>query len=63
MLKWAREHGCPWVEIDEDGSQKIINCCACAAARGHLEVLKWLREQDCPWDEWTCALGAGIWRC
>jgi hypothetical protein len=51
MLKWAREHGCPWRELDEEGSELILNCCALAAYGGHLQVLKWLREHDCPWDE------------
>ena len=44
MLKWAREHGCPW---DEE-------TCGYAVMRGHFEVLKWARENGCPWDEETC---------
>jgi len=37
VVKWAREHGCPWGKL------------TCAAARraeekGHPEVLHWLRE-------------------
>ena len=48
MLKWAREHDCPWSE----------STCACAAAGGHLDVLKWAREHDCPWDEQTCSSAA-----
>jgi len=46
VLKWAREHDCPW---NEDIA------CMYAASDGQLEVLKWVRAQGCPWDEWTCA--------
>ena len=42
VLKWAREHGCPWGHV-----------CAYAAAGGHLKMLQWAREHHCPWDEWT----------
>jgi len=38
VLKWAREHDCPWDE----------QTCAYADQYGHLEVLKWAREHDCP---------------
>jgi len=46
VLKWAREHGCPW---NENGY------CVCddAASGGHLEVLKWAREHGCPWSSPT----------
>ena len=40
VLMWSREHGCPWVEVDEGGSEYIMNCCTCAAMGGHLEVLQ-----------------------
>jgi hypothetical protein len=45
MLKWAREHHCPW----------DAGTCYKAAARGHLEVLKWAREHGCPWVKPHCA--------
>ena len=48
VLRWAREHGCPW-----NGTT-----CEQAAVSGHLEVLKWAREHDCPWDEGTCGHAA-----
>ena len=61
MLKWAREHGCPWDE----------STCAAAAGEeqstvlpdvqgGHLEVLQWAREQDppCPWNSRVCHAAA-----
>jgi len=41
VLKWARQHGCPWDK----------STCRVAASEGHLEVLRWAREHDCPWDE------------
>ena len=44
LLKWAREHNCPW---DED-------TCERAAFRGHLELLKWARANGCPWDKQRC---------
>ena len=41
LLKWAREHGCPW---DEDIADSIMrDGCALAAKGAHLEVLKWAR--------------------
>ena len=45
MLKWAREHHCPWDELT----------CTLAAECGHLEVLRWAWEQGCPWDADECA--------
>jgi hypothetical protein len=59
VLRWAREHGCPW---DEDtcacaadaGHMEVLRwvvlTCAKAAGGGHLEVLKWAREHHCPWE-------------
>ena len=44
LLKWAREHGCPWDE----------RACVAAAKRGHMAVLKWAGEHGCPWDPQTC---------
>ena len=49
MLKWAREHDCPW----DEGDNYQLDCCALAAQGGHLEVLKWARENDCPWNATT----------
>ena len=47
MLKWAREHHCPW------------DAWTCEAAEfGHLDVLRWAREHECPWDERTCVSAA-----
>ena len=66
LLKWAREHGCPLVEVDEDVGEYTMNSCACAAWGGRLEVVKWLREQDCPWNVKNGArrpLRADTWRC
>jgi len=45
VLKWAREHDCPWSKTT----------CRVAASEGHLEVLKWAREHGCPWDAIWCA--------
>jgi len=39
VLKWAREHDCPW----------CWRTCALAAEGGHLEVLKWAHENGCEW--------------
>lgn len=41
ILKWCREHGCPW-----DGRTS-----GNAAKGGHWDILKWCREQEhpCPW--------------
>jgi len=33
MLKWARQHDCPW----------DAGTCSFAASGGHLEVLQWVR--------------------
>eukprot|EP00873_Tetraselmis_striata_P008535 jgi/Tetstr1/428799/TSEL_018786.t1 len=38
VLKWAREHGCPW---DEDTLSGAPNT-------GHLDVLPWSRGEGCP---------------
>jgi ribosomal protein S7 len=43
VLKWAREHGCPWNE----------RTCYYAAEGGHIEVLRWARENGAPWTEIT----------
>ena len=43
VLRWAREHGCPW-----DAAT-----CARAARGGHLDVLRWAREHGCPWNAAT----------
>jgi hypothetical protein len=48
VLKWAREHGCPW----------NVWTCIKAAEGGHLEVLQWAREHGCPWNEETCSEAA-----
>ena len=48
VLRWAREHGCPWG----------VDTCAGAAGGGHLEVLQWAREHGCRWDVMTCACAA-----
>jgi len=38
VLKWAREHDCPW-----DEQTGVI-----AAQRGHADVLRWLQDNGCP---------------
>jgi len=38
VLKWAREHGCPW----------DARTCEAAAESGHTELLQWAREHGCP---------------
>jgi hypothetical protein len=48
ILKWAREHGCPW----------DATTCKHAANGGHLEMLQWAHERDCPWDAQTCSWAA-----
>ncbi len=45
VLRWAREHDCPW----DDGT------CWSAAEGGHLEVLQWARAHGCPWSKSMCA--------
>jgi len=42
VLRWAREHHCPWDKWT----------CAFAARGGHLDVLRWAREHHCPWSQW-----------
>jgi hypothetical protein len=37
VLKWAREHDCPWDE----------GTCVAAADNGNLEVLRWAIEHGC----------------
>jgi hypothetical protein len=44
VLKWAREHDCPWDEIT----------CSLAAWGGHKEVLRWARAHGCPWSKREC---------
>ena len=63
VLKWAREHHCPWEGATDEFD---TDCCALAAEGGHLEVLRWVREHGCPWDVLNVVLGplgAGTWRC
>jgi len=49
VLKWAREHHCPW----------DWTTCALAAKHGQLEVLKWALERGCPRGAGTlCAYAA-----
>jgi|AntAceMinimDraft_5_1070358.scaffolds.fasta_scaffold06218_3 hypothetical protein len=48
VLKWAREHDCPWATWT----------CGQAAGGGYLDMLKWAHEHDCPWDEDTCQFAA-----
>jgi hypothetical protein len=43
VLKWAREHLCPWDETT----------CEAAAAGRDTELLQWARMHDCPWDART----------
>jgi hypothetical protein len=50
VLKWAREHHCPW----------DATTCEFAAQGGHLDVLKWAREHHCPWDVHTCIRAAEL---
>ena len=50
MVKYCVANECP---IDS-------HACACAALKGHLEVLKYLREEvKAPWDSETATLAAG----
>ena len=56
MLKWARQHGCPWHE--DLISEPDLDCCYLSAVNGHLDVLQWARENGCPWSEMTCANAA-----
>ena len=48
LLKFLREHGCPWDS----------KTCSSAACNGHLECLKYAHENGCPWDEKTCSKAA-----
>ena len=49
VLRWAREHNCPWSEQ------------TCRAAQGgQLEMLQWLREHGCPWRESTMVKRPGL---
>ena len=48
VLRWAREHGCPW---------DVSNVCM-PAYHGYLNVLKWAREHDCPWNADICTIAA-----
>jgi len=36
VLKWAREHDCPW---------NAVACASIADLRGHVEVARWVRAQ------------------
>jgi len=47
VLKWAREHGCPW---DERTCWYAVHS---LALPGHMEVLRWAREHGAPWDAAT----------
>ena len=38
VLKWAREHDCPWNH----------RTCEAAAEGGHTELLQWARVHGCP---------------
>lgn len=44
MLKWLKEHNCPWTS----------NACDKAARYGHYEVLEWLHDNGCPCDPDRC---------
>jgi len=48
-LQWAREHGCPWDEMEVSQA---------AAWGGHLGVLQWTREHGCPLVEDICVYAA-----
>jgi hypothetical protein len=43
VLRWAREHDCPW----------NTNSCVGAARAGQLEVLRWVRENDANGEVWN----------
>ena len=58
-LKWAREMGCPWGEVDSKRMKlNSGGTCMEAAKAGHLHILKWLRKNGCPWNAWTCSAAA-----
>ncbi|GFH47591.1 hypothetical protein CTEN210_04066 [Chaetoceros tenuissimus] len=49
VLKWLRQHDCPWDEK---------TCCS-LALRDNLNALKWARNEGCLWDADTFASAAG----
>ena len=38
VLRWAREHGCPWNAVEV--------CLAGATCDAHMEVARWVMEQQ-----------------
>ncbi|AJF97433.1 ankyrin repeat protein [Pandoravirus inopinatum] len=48
MIRWARQHGCPWSP----------EACTEAAHQGNLSLFQWLRDEGCPWDNWACTIAA-----
>ena len=44
VLRWAREHDCPWDDMT----------CENAARGGQLAVLRWARALGCPWSKRNC---------
>ena len=48
VLRWAREHHCPWDWLTPTN----------AAHGGHLAVLQWVRENGCPWNSNVCICAA-----
>ncbi|GFH47601.1 hypothetical protein CTEN210_04076 [Chaetoceros tenuissimus] len=48
VLKWLREHDCPWDE----------KTCSSAAENDNMKALKWARNNGCPWNEETFASAA-----
>ena len=54
VLRWARQHDCPWNE----------GTCSGAAGGGQLAILRWAREHNCRWGEQTLVpLHTGTWSC
>jgi len=69
MLKWAREHGCPWhpqttlaaasfahsvlVKKSEKGYDATINE---FAQSSHFEVLRWVLRMDVPGTKKSCKI-------
>ena len=49
LLRYARQHGCPW----------DTRTCEGAARGGHLGCLWFASKLGCPWDERTCQVAAG----
>jgi hypothetical protein len=47
MLAWARDNGCPLLDVR-----------TCEACVGSHEAMQWTREHDCPWEALTCANAA-----